>query len=91
MIVAHEGGDYTSPPLSPWQREQSFRITSPSGAVIEGGFLDGADGASYGMLYRTAEAGGLVRVFVRAGADPVLAARALRAMASELEGKTLER
>ena len=90
-VIAAEGGTYKSPPLSPWQRDQAFRIESPSGAEIHGRFLDGATHSTYEMVATTARGNAVVQVFVRAGAESKAAAAMLRAMAEELEGVDLER
>lgn len=88
-VVTEAGAPYKPPPLSPSQEAAEFRVVGARGGEIVGGFVDGAEGASYTIMGRIGERGETprIRVFIRDGTDVVIAARMLRVMADELEAQ----
>lgn len=86
-VVTEAGAPYKPPPLSPSQEAAEFRVVGARGGEIVGGFVDGAEGASYTISGSTPEGKLGLRVFIRDGTDVVIAARMLRVMADELEAQ----
>lgn len=84
--IVTTGGPHKPPALTSDQEAAEFRIVSPKGSEIVGGFTDGSEDASYTISGRVDEYGPPnLRIFVRDGTDVVIAARMLRVMADELE------